>query len=57
MLNLYRVIKELNDWPINTNYNFTIKNCLFGMVKITSNTIIRKFICDGQGIVFDVLVH
>ena len=33
MLNLY-IVCELNNWSINPNDNITLKNCLFGTVKL-----------------------
>ena len=48
ILNLY-IVYELNN-PTN---NFTLKNCLFGTVKLVKNTIKSKFIYYGCGIAFD----
>ena len=38
ILNLY-IVCELNMWPLNPANNFTLKNCLFGTVKLVRNTI------------------
>ena len=32
------IVYELNTWPRNPTNNFTLKNCLFGTVKLTKNT-------------------
>ena len=34
--NLY-IVYDLNNWPRNTTNNFTLKNCLFGTVKLIRN--------------------
>ena len=34
ILNLY-IAHELNTWSHNPNNNFSLKNCLFGTVKLT----------------------
>ena len=31
------IIYELNRWPQDLNSNFTLKDCLFGAVKLTKN--------------------
>ena len=31
------IVYELNTWPSNPTNNFTIKNCVFGTVKLTRN--------------------
>ena len=36
ILNLH-IVYELNTWPSNRTNNFTLKNCLFGTVKLTGN--------------------
>ena len=43
----------MNTWPRNPTNNFTIKNCLFGTVKLVRNTIKCKFTYNVQVIVFD----
>ena len=52
ILNLY-IVYELNTWPRNRTNNFTLKNCLFGTVKLVRNTIKSKFTCTVQVIAFD----
>ena len=37
----------MNTWPCNTTNNFTLKNCLFGTVKLTRNTDKSKFTYNG----------
>ena len=52
ILNLY-IVYELNTWPGNPANNFSLKNCLFGTVKLVRNTIKSKFTCNGRGRAFD----
>ena len=52
ILSLY-VVYELNNWPRNPTNNFTLKNCLFGTVKLTRNAVKRKFTYIRRGVVFD----
>ena len=52
ILNLY-IVYELNTWLRNPINNFTIKNCLFGTVKLERNAIKSKFTYNGRGIAFD----
>ena len=51
ILNLY-VVYELNTWPRNPDNPFTLKNCLFGAVKLVRNAIKRKFTYNGREIAF-----
>lgn len=44
---------ELDNFPVNSSNNFTIKNSLFGAVKLTRNKIKRKLTCNDYGIAFD----
>ena len=44
---------ELNTWPRNPTNNFTLKNCLFGIVKLVRNTMKSKFTYNERGIAFD----
>ena len=46
ILNLY-IVYELNTWPQNPTNNFTLKNCLFGTVKLTRNADKTKFTYNG----------
>ena len=34
----------LDNWPVDPRNSFALKDCLFGAVKLTRNTIKRKFI-------------
>ena len=52
VVNVHKVY-ELDNWPTNPNSNFTIKNYLFGAVKLSRNAIKRKFIYNGYRIGFD----
>ena len=52
ILNLY-IVYELNTWPRNPVNNFTLKNCIFGTVKLVANTIKSKLNYNGRGIAFD----
>ena len=51
-MSLY-IVYELNAWPRNPANNFTLKNCLFGTVKLTRNANKSKLTYNGQGIAFD----
>ena len=50
--NLYIVCK-LNTWLGYQTNNFTLKNCLFGTVKLTRNTEKSRFTYNGGGTPFD----
>lgn len=52
ILNLY-IAFELNNWPCNPRNDFAIKDCLLGIVKLTTNAIKSKFIFNGPGITFN----
>ena len=52
ILNL-RTVYELNTWPRNPTKNFTLKDCLFGTVKLLRNKIKSEFAYNGRGIAFD----
>ena len=54
ILDLY-IVYEINNWPINCSNNLTLKNCLFGTVKLLRNAIISKFPYNAQGIVLLML--
>ena len=51
-LNLY-IVYEINNWPRNPTNNFSLKNCLFGTVKLVRNAIKDIFIYNVWGIAFD----
>ena len=38
------MVYKLNSWPNNTSNNFTINDCLFNLVKLTTNAVESKFI-------------
>ena len=44
---------ELDNFPVNSSNNFSIKNSLFGAVKLTRDKIKRKLTCNDYGIAFD----
>ena len=52
ILNLY-IVYELSKWSRNPTNKFTLKNCLFGTVKLTRNADKSKFTYNGRGIAFD----
>ena len=52
ILNSY-IVYELNNWPRDPTNNVTLKNCLFGTVKLVRNGIKSKFTYNGWGIPFD----
>ena len=43
----------LNQWPMNLNTDFTLGNCLFGSVKLTTNADPEKHVYNGHSIRFD----
>ena len=55
VLSLY-IVQKLNTWPRNAANNFTLKNCLFGTMKLVRNTIKSKFIYNGQEYLMDEVV-
>ena len=53
-LDVYEFVQRLlNLWSRNPINNFKLKDCLFGIFKLTRNTIKIKFISNWQGIAFD----
>ena len=52
ILSLY-IVYEWNKWPRNPTNNFTLKNCLFGTVKLTRSAEKSKFSYNGWGRVLD----
>ena len=52
ILHLY-IASVLNNWPCNPRNDFAIKDCLLGIVKLTTNAIKSKFIFNGPGITFN----
>ena len=52
ILNLY-IGYELNNQPRNPSNNLTLKNCLFGTVKLVRNADKSKFTYNDRGIAFD----
>ena len=52
VVNLY-IVYELNIWSQDLNAEFTLKDCLFGAVKLTENANPNKFSYSGYGIGFD----
>ena len=44
---------ELDTWPRDLNSDFTLKDCLFGGVKLTKNADPDKYIYTGYSIGFD----
>ena len=52
ILNLY-IFYELNNWSRNPTNNSTLKNCLFGTVKLKRNADKSKFTYNGREIAFD----
>ena len=47
------IVYEINNWPPNPTNNFSLKNCLFGTVKLVRNAIKGIFIYNVWGIAFD----
>ena len=52
VLNLY-IVYELNIRPQNVNAEFTLKDCLFGAVKLIKNANPNKYSYSRYGIGFD----
>ena len=52
MVNLY-IIYGLNIWSQDVNAAFTLKDCLFGALKLTKNANPNKYSYLGYGIGFD----
>ena len=52
VVNLY-IVYELNIWSQDSNAEFTLKHCLFGVVKLTKNTNPNKYFYPGYGTRFD----
>ena len=52
ILNLY-IVYEFNTKPHNPANSFSLKDCLFGTVKLTKNADKSKFTYNGRGIAFD----
>ena len=52
IINLH-IAYELNTSQRNSNTNFTLKNCIFGTVKLTRNADKSKFTYNGWGIALD----
>ena len=52
ILNLY-IFHELNTWSRNPTDNISLKNCLFGTVKLTRSGGKSKFDDNARGIAFD----
>ena len=52
ILNLF-IVYKLNIFPGNPTNTFTLKNCLFGTIKLTWNADKSKFTYNGWGITFD----
>ena len=52
VVNLY-IVYELNIWSQDLNAEFTLKDCLFGTVKLTKNVNPNKYSYSGYGIGFD----
>ena len=47
------IIYEINIWSCDLNLDFTLKDCLFGGVKLTVNPDTKKYSYSGYGIGFD----
>ena len=53
MVNVF-IVNKLDTWSRDLNTYFTLKNCLFGFVKLTKNFDIGKYKYRGYGIGFDL---
>ena len=55
MVNLF-IVNELDTFSQDLNINFTLKNCLFGSIKLTKNDDPDKYSCSGMELDL-ILVH
>ena len=53
VVNLY-ISFELDTWSRDSNTDFTLDHCLFGVVKLTKNANPHKYEYSGYGIRFDI---
>ena len=53
VVSLFIVYELDNTWPRDLNTDFTLKNCLFGSLKLTKNADSDKYSYSGYGIGFD----
>ena len=53
LVNLF-IAYELDTWSRDLNTDFTLKDCLFGVVKLTKNADRDKYVYAGYGIGFDL---
>ena len=51
IVNAY-IVCDLDDWPINTLNNFTLRNCLFGATNMAKNSARCKYVYTDYGIAF-----
>ena len=47
------IVYELNTWSKNLNVDFTLQDCLFGAVKLTTNADADKYFYSAYGVGFD----
>ena len=50
------IVNELDTWSSDVNTDFTLKDCLFGFVKLTENTDRDKYKYSGFGIGLDSFI-
>ena len=48
------IVYKLGTWSRDLNTGFTLKDCLFGSVKLVRNTDPDKYVCTGYGIGFNL---
>ena len=53
VVNIY-IVYDINFWPFKYSCDFTLKNSLFGSVKLTKNIDPDKYKYPGYGIGFDM---
>ena len=46
----FLIVDKLDTWLPDWNYDFTLKDCLFGGVKLTKRADQNKYVCTGTGI-------
>ena len=51
---IFFIVYKLDAWSRDLNSNFTLKDCLFGSVKLTTNADLGKYVYTEYGIEFDL---
>ena len=54
LIEYFFIVHELDTWSRDLNFDFTLKDCLFGGVKLVKNAHPNIYTCSGYGIGFHV---